>query len=102
MQKWLIFDTFFGGLHSSDTTLTASLRRGLVPPGVVELEVLLLCETEPLLLHLVDLLLGAEGVSGHGQVVPQHGLLLPLPLGSRVLQLGALWAEPEQMRRTST
>lgn len=69
---------------------TAGLGRGLVPPGVVELAVLLLRQAEPLLLHLVDLLLGAEGVADHRQVVPQHALLLPLPLDARVLQLGAL------------
>lgn len=73
--------------------LTARLRRGLVPPGVVQLAVLLLGQQEPLLLHLVDLLLGAEGVAGHRQVVAQHGLLLALPLGPRVLQLGALWGQ---------
>lgn len=75
------------------TVLTAGLWRRLVPPRVIELPVLLLREAEPLLLHLVDLLLGAERVAGHGQVVPQHGLLLSLPLGPRVLQLGALWRE---------
>lgn len=73
--------------------LTTRLRRGLVSPGVIQLPVLLLRQQEALLLHLVDLLLGAEGVAGHRQVVTQHRLLLALPLGPRVLQLGALWEQ---------
>lgn len=80
-----------GALYSLSLVPTAGLRRELVPPGVVELPVLLLRQAEPLLLHLVDLLLGAEGIVDNGQVVPQHALLLPLPLDARVLQLGALW-----------
>lgn len=73
--------------------LTACLRRGLVSPGIIQLPVLLLRKQEALLLHLVDLLLGTEGVAGHRQVVAQHRLLLTLPLGPRVLQLGALWEQ---------
>lgn len=69
---------------------TAGLRCRLVPPGIVELPVLLLRQAETLLLHLVDFFLSAEGISDHRQVVPQHALLLPLPLDARVLQLGAL------------
>ncbi|KAG7263462.1 hypothetical protein CRUP_038587 [Coryphaenoides rupestris] len=38
-----------------------------------------------------NLLLGAERVVRHLQVLPQHHLLLLLPQGPRVLQLGALW-----------
>lgn len=49
--------------------LTARLRRGLVPPGIIQLLVLLLRQQEALLLHLVDLLLGAEGITGHRQVI---------------------------------
>ena len=75
----------------SECLLTAGLGGALVPPGVVEELVLLLGEEEPLLLHLVDLLLGADGVVRHLQVLPQHHLLLLLPLGPGVLQLGALW-----------
>ncbi len=93
----LPFQPLMHQLCSVSTVLTAGLRRRLVPPRVVELPVLLLRQAEPLLLHLVDLLLGADGVPGHRQIVPQHGLLLPLPLGPRVLQLGAFW----RRRRTS-
>lgn len=102
MNKWLFFCGFkplFDRIclyflphrwHWARFRLTARLRLGLVPPGIVELLVLLLRQPQPLLLHLVDLLLRAERVPGHSQVVPQHGLLLPLPLGPRVLQLGPL------------
>lgn len=71
--------------------LTARLGRWLVSPRVVKLPILLLRQAQPLLLYLVDFLLSTECITGHGQVLPQHCLLLPLPLGPRVLQLSALW-----------
>lgn len=77
-------------LASLSLVPTAGLRCRLVPPGIVELPVLLLRQAETLLLHQVDFFLSAEGIVDHRQVVPQHALLLPLPLGARVLQLGAL------------
>lgn len=76
--------------------LTADLGAQLVLPDGVQLLVLLLRQLQPLLLHLVDLLLSTQGLLGHHQVILQHVLLLPPPLYPGVLNLSGFWNRPQR------
>lgn len=76
--------------------LTADLGAQLVLPDGVQLLVLLLRQLQPLLLHLVDLLLSTQGLLGHHQVILQHVLLLPPPLYPGVLDLSGFWNRPQR------
>lgn len=71
--------------------LTAALGGGPAPPHIAQLQVLLLGQLEALFLDLACLPLGGQGLLRHLQVLPEHALLLPLPLHAGVLHLGALW-----------
>lgn len=78
-----------GGL-AERRQLTAGVGAAVVLAHLVQLLVLLLSQLEPLLLDLVDLLLGVEGLLGHNQVLLEHPLLLAPPLLPGVLELGKL------------
>lgn len=70
--------------------LTAGVRAAVILAQPVQLLVLLLRQLEPLLLNLVDLLLGIERLLGHDQVLLQHPFLLAPPLFAGVLDLREL------------